>query len=100
MLFRQKDNFLTKCAPHRLRLFTTQRAKITGPQLSVHHRPAGDILLGQPRKGVGHRQCGSLQEGKGLLLRPQQVSSRYPGSTVYIYKIRNSETFISKMKYR
>ena len=70
MLFRQKDNFLTKCAPHRLRLFTTQRAKITGPQLSVHHRPAGDVLLGQPRKGVGHRQCGSLQEGKGILLRP------------------------------
>ena len=73
MLFRQKDNFLTKCAPHRLRLFTTQRAKITGPQLCIHHRPAGGVLFGQPCKGVGHRQCGSLQEGKGILLRPQQV---------------------------
>ena len=73
MLFRQKDNFLTKCTPHRFRLFTTQRTKITGPQLSIHHRPAGDVLLGQPCKGVGHRQCGSLQEGKGILLRPQQV---------------------------
>ena len=42
-------------------------------QLCIHHRPAGGVLLGQPRKGVGHRQCGSLQEGKGILLRPQQV---------------------------
>ena len=73
MLFRQKDNFLTKCTPHWFRLFTTQRAKITGPQLCIHHRPAGDILFGQPCKGVGYRQCGSLQEGKGILLRPQQV---------------------------
>ena len=64
---------MTKCAPHRLRLFTTQRAKITGSQLCIHHRPAGGVLLGQPRKGVRHRQCGSLQEGKGILLRPQQV---------------------------
>ncbi len=73
MLFRQKRKFFDEVRSHRLRLFTTQRAKITGPQLSVHHRPAGDILLGQPCKGVGYRQCGSLQEGKGILLRPQQV---------------------------
>lgn len=73
MLFRQKDNFLTKCTPIGSGFLRHSAPKITGPQLCIHHRPAGGVLFGQPCKGVGHRQCGSLQEGKGILLRPQQV---------------------------